>query len=56
MTNKEIRDQYNLKYKDSIIETMSIKIKTREERISELLGYIEELENKLIEETKKSIK
>lgn len=42
------RNRYNAKFKDSLIEQMQIKINRREERISELLGYIEELENKLL--------
>lgn len=42
------RNRYNSKFKDSLIEQMQIKINRREERISELLGYIEELENKLL--------
>lgn len=54
--NQIQRDKFNINLKNQKIDTLEIQVQTRNERISELLSYIEELENKLIEETKKSIK
>lgn len=54
--NQIQRDKFNINLKNQKIGTLEIQVQTRNERISELLSYIEELENKLIEETKKSIK
>ena len=54
--NQIQRDKFNINLKNQKIDTLEIQVHTRNERISELLSYIEELENKLIEETKKSIK
>ena len=44
--NQIARDQYNLKYKDSIIETQAVKLKRLEkeiERVNEELTLIKEL-------------
>ena len=54
--NQIQRDKFNINLKNQKIETLEIQVQTRNERISELLGYVSELENKLIEEAKKSIK
>ena len=44
--NQIQRDKFNINLKNQQIETLEIKVQRRDERISELLGYIEELENK----------
>jgi len=46
--NQIQRDKFNINLKNQQIETLEVKVEIREKRISELLTYIEELENKLV--------
>jgi len=46
--NQIQRDKFNINLKNQQIETLEVKVQIRDNRISELLTYIEELENKLV--------